>query len=241
MANELKRGWNIAHRGASWERPENTLPAFERAIELGADLIEIDVRLSADGHLVVVHDEAVGGRRIGASTLAELKEVELAGGTRIPTLAEVLVLTLGRVGLYVDLKDPGAVNALAGALPANPDRPILAGGSDGGALAELRARRPDIPTGIMYGNIDVDEVELARACGASYAHPCWERFDAPHRLLAPERIERVRQCGLGIITWHEERPEELEALLRLGVDGICSDRPDLVEAARRRVRKPAGG
>ena len=76
----------------------------------------------------------------------------------------------------------------------------------------------------------------ARGCGARYVHPCWERHHAPHTLLTPEWLARVRGAGLGIVCWHEERPAVLEALLRLGVSAICTDRLDLIaEAAARLV------
>ena len=74
----------------------------------------------------------------------------------------------------------------------------------------------------------VDAVQLARSIKASYVHPCWERYDHPSDLLTPEWIARVRQAGLGIILWHEERPSEIAALRQLGVDGICSDAPELL-------------
>ena len=81
----------------------------------------------------------------------------------------------------------------------------------------------------MFGAPQVDPVALAQAVGASFVHPCWENVTAhPHQLLTPEWLQRVRDARLGIITWHEERPEEIAALRRLGVDGICSNTPELL-------------
>jgi len=72
-------------------------------------------------------------------------------------------------------------------------------------------------------------VTLAQAVGAAYVHPAWEDMaPQPHRLLTPDWLARVRAAGLGLVIWHEERPDEIAALRQLGVDAICSDAPDLL-------------
>jgi glycerophosphoryl diester phosphodiesterase len=111
----------------------------------------------------------------------------------------------------------------------------LVGSFNSAWVARATDRAPHIATAILFGAFTVDPVALARSCGARYVHPCWERHPAPHTLLTPEWLARVRGAGLGIICWHEERPAVLEALLRLGVTGICTDRLDLIaEVARNR-------
>ncbi|MGC8779571.1 MAG: glycerophosphodiester phosphodiesterase, partial [Anaerolineae bacterium] len=77
-------------------------------------------------------------------------------------------------------------------------------------------------------SIHVDAVHQAQAIGANFVHPCWERYPNPSGLLTPEWMARVRKAGLGVICWHEERPEEIAGLARAGVDGICSDAPELL-------------
>jgi glycerophosphoryl diester phosphodiesterase len=82
-------------------------------------------------------------------------------------------------------------------------------------------------TSILFSAVELDPVGLARSIHADYVHPCWERRAAqPHTLLTPDWVERVHDAGLGIVCWHEERPEEIAALRALGVDAICSDTPD---------------
>jgi glycerophosphoryl diester phosphodiesterase len=96
-------------------------------------------------------------------------------------------------------------------------------------LAEIKAQEPRLPTAVLFGSVHVDPVALAQAAKAQYVHPGWEmQAVEPHKLLTPEWIARVRAAGLGIIAWHEERPEEIAALRNLGVDGICSNAPDLL-------------
>jgi glycerophosphoryl diester phosphodiesterase len=88
---------------------------------------------------------------------------------------------------------------------------------------------PDIPGAILFGETDADPVAWARAAGCEYVHPCWRDVGPrPDRLLTPEWVERVRDAGLGIICWHEHRPEVIRGLQAAGVDGICSDEPDLL-------------
>src|SRR5439155_22263227 len=99
-----------AHRGASAAAPENTLEAFGEAIAMGADMIEFDVRRTDDGHLVIVHDALLEGRPIGSFALAELRRSRLGSG--IPTLAETLELTRGRIALDVEPKEEGYESAV---------------------------------------------------------------------------------------------------------------------------------
>ncbi|MYE26235.1 MAG: glycerophosphodiester phosphodiesterase, partial [Chloroflexi bacterium] len=96
-------------------------------------------------------------------------------------------------------------------------------------LADIRAARPDAKTSILFGAVDIDPVKLAQSINADYVHPCWEkRADQPHKLLTPDWIAAVREANLGIVCWHEERPSEIAALMALGVDAICSDKPELL-------------
>ncbi|MEK6612900.1 MAG: glycerophosphodiester phosphodiesterase, partial [Gemmatimonadota bacterium] len=110
----------IAHRGASRERLQNTLPAFQRAIDLGADAVELDVHVTADGTVVVHHDPlihgtstkpALAGRPIAEMTTAEVASFQLSDGSAIPTLAEVAALLANRLTLYCELKGAGTARA----------------------------------------------------------------------------------------------------------------------------------
>jgi glycerophosphoryl diester phosphodiesterase len=96
------------------------------------------------------------------------------------------------------------------------------------AIAEFKALAPQVETSILFGSTHIDAIQLARSLKASYVHPCWERLPNPSSLLTSEWIARVRQADLGIICWHEERPAEIAALQQVGIDGICSDAPELL-------------
>jgi len=225
----------IGHRGAAAHAPDNTLLGFRRAAALGADVVECDVQVTADGQVVVVHDSYLTGADgrawpIRRSTLAELRAIDLGEGERIPTLAETIeVCKDEQLGAYIELKDGAAVPGVVDVLRAQDVvSHCIAGSFRPDWLAEAKSALPELATSILFGSPHLDAVGLAHSVRATYVHPCWERFPHPSALLTPEWVARVREAELGIICWHEERPEEIAALRRAGVDGICSDAPELL-------------
>jgi glycerophosphoryl diester phosphodiesterase len=101
-------------------------------------------------------------------------------------------------------------------------------------VADFHAACPQVGCSVLFGSKAIDgprAVSLAQAAGASFVHPCWESDPHPSALLTPEWLSAVRAAGLKVITWHEERPAEIAMLQRLGVNGICSDRPELLFGA----------
>jgi glycerophosphoryl diester phosphodiesterase len=229
------RFWRIGHRGARAHAPDNTLQSFRKAAELGADFVELDVQRTADGQIAVIHDAHLTDRDgrillVRTSALAELQEVDLGEGERVPSLQEALDVCQERtMGAYIEIKDGGILWALATLLGDHDwGRHCLCGSFRPDWLAELKLLAPDLSTSILFGSAHVDAVQLAQSIGADYVHPCWERHGRPDALLTPEWMSRVREAGLGVICWHEERPEVIAALRQIGVDGICSDAPELL-------------
>jgi glycerophosphoryl diester phosphodiesterase len=233
-----RRCLRIGHRGAAAYAPHNTLAGFRKAAELGADMVELDVQRSADGQAVVIHDlflHAPDGRvlEVHRSTLSELRTVDLGWGERIPVLREALAECRDHhLGVYIELKDGSAAPLVIEALKElDFSAHCLVGSFRPDWVADFTAACPGVGTSVLFGSKAMDgarAVHLAQSCGASAVHPCWESDPYPSRLLTPEWISTVRAAGLKIIIWHEERPAEIAALKRLGVDGICSDRPDLL-------------
>jgi glycerophosphoryl diester phosphodiesterase len=226
----------IAHRGASAHAPENTLAAIVKAAELGADMVEVDLQASADGHLVVLHDPDLsrttnGSGSVYAHRLATLQQLDAGAGERIPTAAEVIACCGEHgLGIYFELKIGFAADAIVPLIQHGGlyDGVIVASFRPDW-LADVRALDARIATSVLFDSVHVDAVALARAAGARYVHPCWEhQAPEPHRLLTPEWLAAVRAAGLGIVSWHEERPSEIAALRRLGVDAICSNAPELL-------------
>ena len=95
-------------------------------------------------------------------------------------------------------------------------------------MADLKALCPDALTSILFASRHVDPVQLARSLNADFVHPCWERFDRPQDWLTPDWLAAVREAGLGVMIWHEERPDVIRDLYELGIYGICADDPELL-------------
>jgi glycerophosphoryl diester phosphodiesterase len=223
----------IGHRGAAAHAPDNSLAGIDAAARLGAHMVEIDVQLTRDGAPVAVHDQIVrdgAGRAlpVGALTAADLAATPSAP----PTLADIVARCRERrLGIYLELKDGAAIAPTVEVLRAQGAVGRTIGASfRPDWLADLRAAAPEMATAVLFSAPTIDAVALARACGATYVHPCWERrAHRPDELLTDAWVAKVRAAELGIICWHEERPEVIAGLRRRGVDGICSDRPELLK------------
>ncbi|MFO7540239.1 MAG: glycerophosphodiester phosphodiesterase family protein [Chloroflexota bacterium] len=218
----------IGHRGASADATENTLAAFHLAREQGAEGVELDVQLSADGWPVVMHDEAVdrttsGQGQVGALKLADLKALTVADGQQIPTLAEVFE-ELGPDFLYnVELKDYGVRDSgLATAVSAcvrqfGFHKQVLA--SSFSPLTARRARHSLAPeTGV--GLIRYQEHMKAGhwLFKAAADHPHYSLVDAAY-------IEWAKAHSLRIHVWTVDDPAEAQRLLDLGVHGLITNKP----------------
>lgn len=221
----------IGHRGASAEMPENTLAAFALAQEQGAAGIELDVQLSADGQVVVIHDHTVdrttnGTGRVSAMSLAQLQELDAGQGQTIPTLDEVFE-TFGPNLLYnVELKNSGRHNAELAAAVADRiaahhlERHTLV--SSFSPLAVRHARR-----------------HLTRTTPVAHLRQYgWQRFvhslipaaaDHPHHTLVNEKsMAWARRRGLRVHVWTVDDPGRAQQLVALGVHGIITNRPQLI-------------
>jgi glycerophosphoryl diester phosphodiesterase len=220
----------IAHRGASHAHPDNSRAAFDAAAAEGADAVECDVQLAADGVLVVRHDLSIDGRLVAELPSAEVQRLE-----PVTMLFADLVQWQRRagIGLLVEIKDRAAVPALAAAIPADTGREVVVAGFDTIAVAAFKRLRPDILTSLMIGSVlPVDAmVALARTAGAAGVHPCWEaRAPRASTLLTKADVARLQSAGLLVTFWHEERPDELRALVALAPDAICTDTPARLRA-----------
>ena len=189
----------IAHRGASWELPENTLPALERAIEIGADAIEIDVRADGDGRLVLTHDPAVRG-------------------ASYPVLEEALDLCRGRIPLMVELKTPRRYrryDVVARTVRLlGPDDSLVC--FQRAALQEARALRPGLKT--------VQHVGLGVSIRG--ARDAWAAGFANARVTA-RGIATARALGLETLVYTVNEPARMLELAAFGAGGVFTDRPDL--------------
>ena len=216
----------IAHRGSSERHLGNSWAAFEGAVAERADAIECDVQRTRDGMLVIRHDLALRGRLIAELTAAEI-DGEEPGLVRLADMLDWARRV--EIDLLVELKDPDAAAALAEMVAASPWRDrIVVGSFHGPALAMVKTQASNVRTSLMIGSVvgAEDLVRLSQAYGADGVHPCWEdRAPRPHRLLDRATVGRVREAGIFLTLWHEERESELRALVALAPDAICTNAP----------------
>jgi glycerophosphoryl diester phosphodiesterase len=222
----------IAHRGSSAAHPGNSWAAFEAAVVEGADTVECDAQATRDGALIIRHDLALGDRLVRDLSAAELQAIE----PEVIRLAELIAWTEPRgIGLLVEVKEPEATHAVGAMVAASAARGrIVIGSFHGPVLAQLKTALPGVRTSFMVGSVMAAEelLRIAAAYLVDGVHLCWEaRAPRPHGLLDAGLIERLRRAGLAITLWHEEREDELRALVALEPDGICTNTP----AALRRI------
>jgi glycerophosphoryl diester phosphodiesterase len=222
----MRRPQVIAHRGSSAQHADNSWPAFEAAAREGADAIECDVQATRDRVIVVRHDLEVGDRLVADLCFAEL-EARAPSTVVLPDL--LAFAERAPIDLLVEIKDPNAAEAVAQLIAASTRRDrIVVGSFHGPALAAVKATTPGLQTSFMMGSVAGAEelIRLAAAFRADGVHLCWEtRAVRPHRLLDRTTIDRLRRAGLSITLWHEEREDELRAMVMLKPDAICTNTP----------------
>jgi glycerophosphoryl diester phosphodiesterase len=235
----------IAHRGDSAHRPENTLASFASALEVGASLVELDVQLTADGHVIVIHDPGLERTTTGRGdvrrlTLAEVRSVSAAypdrfgsayAGERIPTLSETLALLRGRAKALVEIKAESVTDDADGGIEARVVEEVRRAGMtdqaalisfDHRAILRLASLAPEMTRGRLFGRTTPDEV-LAAAGEAG----C--ELVMPHKgQLSDTLAARVHAAGLKLATWVVDEPAELKQIARFGLYGVGSNRPGVL-------------
>ena len=236
----MRNPWVIAHRGASGHAPENTISAFERAVQLGAGFIETDLHLTRDGRFVAIHDSVVdrttnGHGAVHDFTLAELKKLD-AGmwfdrqfmGEQIPTLEDILDFARKHdVVFYLEVKFDsawGMHRALVAALQEvqNFARTIVTS-FDPGTLASIQKLDPSIMLGLIVEESTLDSVKAATEVGARQLCPRWDR-------VTEELVQTAHEADLHIATWTVNSADAMRAVIETGVDGVITDFPDRLRA-----------
>ncbi len=237
----------FGHRGASAFAPMNTLPAFELAVEQGADGVELDVQRSQDGHAVIVHDFTVdhttdGSGHVADMSLAELKELDAGSwfsatfrGVRIPTLDEVFETVGQKLCINVEIKSDSAETDGIEQLVANIitrhdlEQRVIVSSFNPLALKRFRDILPFVPIGFLYSaDVPVDTRQMMRDMQLSH-----EARHPHHELIDAEYMEWTKKNGYRVNTWTVNDLERAVTLRDLGVDAIITDKPvDLLRALR---------
>lgn len=214
----------MGHRGAPAYEPENTLRSIRRALKMGVAAVEVDVQLTRDGLLVVIHDDTLdrttnGHGAVKDFTFAELRALDAGKGEPIPSLKEVVDLIKGRAHLVVELKQPEAAPAL---LQFFQDHLIFDAAQVISfwhpVLKTLKEQEPRLRTGVLMVGCPADPAGLARAARA-------ETLVLNYRYVNRELVDAAHRQGIRVIVWNIDDPEILKPYLALNLDAIGTNRP----------------
>ncbi|USK35267.1 glycerophosphodiester phosphodiesterase [Bacillus sp. F19] len=237
----------VAHRGASGYAPENTIASFDKAIEMKADFIEIDLQVSKDGRLMVIHDDSVERTTNGKGNVRDLTYHQLrnldAGswfhdsftGQKIPAFDEVLDRYIDKCGLLIELKSPAmypgiekkVYDALSSrGLIENPQTKIIVQSFDTNSMKHFHEIAPTIPIGVLvkFTPKGISNAQLSKyKTYANYVNP-------NKRLVSKKLIARIHEHDMKIIPYTIRDRKTAKAFLQLDLDGITTDFPDYIKA-----------
>ena len=212
----------IGHRGAKGHAAENTLASFEKAMEVGVDMIELDVFLSKDNIPVVIHDKTIDRTTISNGFVSDFLAIELQK-LGIPTLEDVFQLVNHQCDINVEIKEFEAVKSVLDLIHSNifsKDK-ILISSFDWNALQEVRFHDSEIRLGVLT-QTDVDlALAFAKFIKAYSIHPYYH-------LLTAENVAQMQSKNFKVFTWTVNEPEDIIFVKLLNVDGIITDFPDRV-------------
>jgi glycerophosphoryl diester phosphodiesterase len=214
----------MGHRGAPADEPENTLRSFRRALAVGVAAVELDVQLTKDGRLAVIHDETLdrttnGKGMVKDLTLAELQRLDAGRGEPVPSLEEVFDLVQGQADLVVELKQPDAAGTL---LRFFRDRQVFEVATVVSfwhpAVKALQEAEPRLSAGVLMVGCPADPVGLARAARAN-------TLALNYRYVTRELVDAAHQQDIRVMVWNIDDPEILKPYLDMNLDAICTNRP----------------
>ena len=229
----------IAHRGASVEYPENTRLAYRKAIDYGIDALEVDIHLTRDHELVAIHDGALerttnGTGRVREHTLSELAALDAGRGEKIPRLAQIFALAASApIRLYLEIKGDSeaeyldvAEALLSAVQAAGLLRRVILTSFSSAALLRAKALQPGVSTMLdpspQDGSLTPQEIceQALRASANSISYD--------FQILTPQIAEEARLNGLALYPWMPNTPEDIRRTLALGITGVMTDRPDVL-------------
>lgn len=222
----------IAHRGARGYEPENTLQAFQKAIEMKADGIELDVHLSSDYHLIVIHDETIdrttnGKGFVNNLSLQKLKDFRIENKHQIPTLSEVLDLVNQQCFINIDLKGIGTADAVVTLIELYISEKnwsydsFLVSSFDWEYLKQINSLDPRIAIGVLTETDIESAITFAKEIKAKAIHPDFH-------LLNKENTKQMQEIGFQVFPWTVNEKEDIAKIKTYNVNGIISDFTDRI-------------
>lgn len=223
----------IGHRGAMGHETENTLASIQKAMDLGVDMIEIDVFKIQSGEIVVFHDYTVdrltnGPGKIEEYNIFDLKKLIVRGGHKIPVLQDVLKVIDNKVALNIELKGSGTADKVNFIMnyyieknnwsPAN----FLISSFNWDELREMRKYNPNVAIAVLTEDNPLDAIPVAKELNAVAINPYFKKLDI-------EVANEIRDAGFKIYTWTVNEPKDIDAMKQIGVDGIITNFPERVQ------------
>jgi glycerophosphoryl diester phosphodiesterase len=217
---------HIGHRGARAYEPENTLRSFKKALEIGVDAVELDVRKTKDNQLVVIHDADVkrttnGKGLVSELTLKQIKEFSTEKGEKIPTLKEALDFLDKKVKILIELKEEGVEeNVLLAVRENGLQKNVILVSFIEETLRKVGKLDKEVEIGLIYAK-HKNPIKSALDLKASYLLPLY-------RFTHTANVQKAHENGLKVIVWTINKAEEVAEYAKKGVDGIASDKPDIL-------------
>lgn len=223
----------IGHRGAMGHETENTLPSIQKAMDLGVDMIEIDVFKIKSGEIVVFHDDKLDRLTNAPGNIEEyyifdLKKVIVDGGHKIPLLQDVLKLIDNKVALNIELKGAGTADRVNHIMNAYIEKRnwsadnFIISSFNWDELREMRRYNPNVAIAVLTEEDPVDAIPVAKELNAVAINPYFKNLDI-------EKANEIRNAGLKIYTWTVNEPADINAMKNIGVDGIITNFPERVK------------
>ena len=227
-----KEPFIIAHRGASGYEPENTLRSFKRALQMGANMIELDVYQCKSGQVVVIHDSTIdrttnGSGSVKDLTFAQLQKYDAGKGERIPLLSQVFDLVNNQIPIMIELKEANAAKPVAHLIEQYvhdkkwPYDSFIVTSFDHYAIKELKKINPHIKTGVIFEGMPIGLAQIATRAGAQHAILY---FDS----VTPAFIKDAHKRKVKLFSYTVNNKPLAQKLIEQGVDGIITNYPDIL-------------
>jgi len=223
--------FKIAHRGAAGYAPENTIASFKKAIELKADMIELDVYLCQSGELIIMHDDKVdrttnGKGYLWNKNLKEIKSLDAGNGEKVPTLKEALDFIDKKVPVNIELKGEKTAVPVSQLIDGYKkkgwkDKDFLVTSFKREEVKKFKLLKPNIKAGFCSWKMPSDYESLAEKIGL-YSLSLF--FDYLNKRI----VSRAQKKGLKVFAWTVNKDDDIQRMKSLGVDGIFSDYPDRI-------------
>ncbi len=222
----------IGHRGAKGHEPENSLISFQKAIDLKVDGIELDVHLSSDGEIIVIHDETIdrttnGKGFVNNLSLPELKMSQIENEYKIPTLTEVFDLVNQQCLVNIEIKGKGMMKPVVELIESYVENKnwkhdqFLISSFDWITLVDIHLLNPEIPLGVLT-EYDLElAFAFAKFINAKSVH-------AHYHLLSEKMTMQMQEEGFQVFAWTVNEPEDIQKIKSFNVNGIISDFPDRI-------------